>query len=88
MNWAHKIILDKHGWKKSQFDAGWYREHKILDRYTRKTEFVGGDTSPYLPRYDKEVTKLLKKGFNKFIAEEKAKNNLTYINHIDKVRRY
>lgn len=85
MNWAHKIILDQHGWKKSQLTGGWYREHKKLDQTTRKTEFVGGETSPYLPRYTREVVKLIKLGFDKFLVESYLKKGLTYIEHLTKV---
>lgn len=85
MNWAHKIILDQHGWKKSRDGGGWYREHKKLDKTIRKTEFVGGDTSHYLPRYTREVVKLLKLGFDKFLVESYLKKGSTYTNTLDRV---
>jgi len=85
MNWAHKIILDQHGWKKSIENGGWYREHKKLDRTIRKTEFVGGNTSLYLPRYTREVAKLIKLGFDEFLIESYLKKGLTYIESLNRV---
>ena len=85
MNWAHKIILDQHGWKKSKSGGGWYREHKTLDKTVRKTEFVGGDTSPYLPRYTREVVKLIRMGLSNFLAESYLKKGLTYIKKLNTV---
>ena len=54
MNWAHRNVLIRHGWKQSQCDGSWFRPRK-----RGRTEFVAG---PYIPRYEREVRKELRDG--------------------------
>ena len=51
-NPAWRAILGAHGWRQSQANGSWHREHP-----NRKTEIVGG---PYIPHYEREVRKCVK----------------------------